>query len=40
MVLHILSWLYGSITDDLYDIVTTMTPSDRGAWLAFEDLGL
>lgn len=36
MDLHGLSWLYGSIIGDLYEIVTTRTPSARGAWLTLE----
>eukprot|EP00267_Zea_mays_P038066 XP_008676190.1 uncharacterized protein LOC103652365 [Zea mays] len=36
MDLHVLSWLYGSVTGDLYEIVTTRTPSARGAWIALE----
>jgi hypothetical protein len=36
MDLHVLSWLYGSIIGDLYEIVTMRTPSARGAWLALE----
>jgi hypothetical protein len=31
MDLHVLSWLYGTVTGDLYEIVTTRTPSARGA---------
>jgi hypothetical protein len=36
MDLHVLSWLYGSITGDLFEIITTASPSARGAWVALE----
>lgn len=37
MDLHILSWIYGSITPELFEIVTTVEPSARGAWLSLEE---
>jgi hypothetical protein len=36
MDLHVLSWLYGTITTDLFEIVTTATPSAHIAWVALE----
>ncbi|WVZ72845.1 hypothetical protein U9M48_021244 [Paspalum notatum var. saurae] len=36
MDLHVLSWLYSSISSDLFEIVTTDTPSARATWLALE----
>jgi len=36
MDLHVLSCLYGTITTDLFDIVTTATPSAHTAWVALE----
>jgi len=36
MDLHVLSWLYGTITTDLFEIVTTATPSAHTAWVALE----
>lgn len=37
MDLHVLSWIYGSITSELFKIVTTASPSARTAWLALEE---
>ena len=36
MDLHVLSWIYASITTDLFEIITTSAPSAHGAWLALE----
>jgi hypothetical protein len=37
MDLHVLSWLYGSISPELYEIVTTTAPTARTTWLALEE---
>eukprot|EP00267_Zea_mays_P031676 XP_008664224.1 uncharacterized protein LOC103642825 [Zea mays] len=37
MDLHVLSWLYGSISPELYEIVTTAAPTARTTWLALEE---
>jgi hypothetical protein len=37
MELHVLSWLYGSISPELYEIVTTAAPTARTTWLALEE---
>jgi hypothetical protein len=37
MELHVLSWLYGSISPELFEIVTIAEPTARGTWLALEE---
>jgi hypothetical protein len=37
MDLHVLSWIYGSITSELFEIVTTASSSARTAWLTLKE---
>ncbi|WVZ52038.1 hypothetical protein U9M48_003133 [Paspalum notatum var. saurae] len=36
MDLYVLSWVYGTITTDLFEVIITASPSDRGTWVALE----
>jgi hypothetical protein len=36
MDLHVLTWLYGSITTELFETVTSPSPSARAVWLLLE----
>jgi phosphatidylinositol kinase/protein kinase (PI-3 family) len=36
MDLHVLTWLYGSITTELFETVTSPSPSARAVWLLLK----